>query len=65
MYSVLSSLGEEIVNQHIKQEKSNSPKSQYASIYQKHLSFKKTLSDHLSFGYLEMNKIENDIDQIF
>ena len=65
LYSVLSSLGEEIVNQHIKQEKSNSPKSQYASIYQKHLSFKKTLSDHLSFGYLEMNKIENDIDQIF
>ena len=65
LYSVLSSLGEEIVNLHIKQEKGKLPKSQHASIYQKHVSFKKTLLDHLSFGYLEMDKIENDINQVF
>lgn len=65
LYSVLSPLGEEIVNLHIKQEKGQQPKSRHASIYQKHLSFKRTLLDHLSFGYLEMDKIENDINQVF
>lgn len=65
LYNVIVSLGKEIVNYHIREEKKKYEKKHHKAIYDRHSGFEPILRSQLLYTYPEIGKIGKDINEIW
>ncbi|WP_456087908.1 DUF4435 domain-containing protein [Parabacteroides sp.] len=65
LYNIIVSLGKEIVNYHIREEKKKCEKKHHKAIYERHSDFEPILRSQLLYNYPEMEKIGKDIKKIW